>query len=256
MMMENSGASAQPADQPGRFKRQAVVLCHGIGEQKPMDTLTNFVWAIHPEDVKKLSPGRGMVRSYPQDVTDNLERRSFSEFERGPGRWITDFYELYWSHLKARTNVNFVFLKWLSRMLKLEKESIPPNLAKAFKVVRCIRGSLFFVGIVLAMMLAFVAGMPAGPCRGLWSFFMILLVTFLIAVYLFYLPNVTNVLVEIARYLDAEPENIKSRQSIRQAGIDLLNKLHESRELDGELRYERIIVVGHSLGSIIALTSS
>ena len=50
---------------------------------------------------------------------------------------------------------------------------------------------------------------------------------------------------DAARYLSARPRNIKLRQKIRTEGIELLRKLHDSGE------YDRIIVVGHSLGSVI-----
>ena len=54
-----------------------------------------------------------------------------------------------------------------------------------------------------------------------------------------------NVAGDAARYLHVAPPNIEIRRSIRQAGIDLLEKLHTSEQ------YDRIILVGHSLGSVI-----
>src|SRR5437764_393830 len=50
---------------------------------------------------------------------------------------------------------------------------------------------------------------------------------------------------DAARYLHVAPPNIQGRRQIREAGIDLLEKLHQSGE------YDRIILVGHSLGSVI-----
>jgi hypothetical protein len=50
---------------------------------------------------------------------------------------------------------------------------------------------------------------------------------------------------DAARYLNPEPENISVRHDIRQEGINLLKKLHESK------LYDRIVVIGHSLGSVI-----
>jgi hypothetical protein len=50
---------------------------------------------------------------------------------------------------------------------------------------------------------------------------------------------------DAARYLSPRPANIRLRQSIRAKGIQLLKELHERGE------YDRIIVVGHSLGSVI-----
>lgn len=50
---------------------------------------------------------------------------------------------------------------------------------------------------------------------------------------------------DAARYLDPHPDNIEQRNKIREEGIALLHSLHESN------KYNRIIVVGHSLGSVI-----
>jgi hypothetical protein len=50
---------------------------------------------------------------------------------------------------------------------------------------------------------------------------------------------------DAARYLTPEPENIESRSKIRAEGVTLLRQLHLSK------RYSRIVVVGHSLGSVI-----
>ncbi len=44
---------------------------------------------------------------------------------------------------------------------------------------------------------------------------------------------------------DPLPDNVAARQRIREAGVDLLRKLHESK------KYDRIVVIGHSLGSVI-----
>jgi hypothetical protein len=50
---------------------------------------------------------------------------------------------------------------------------------------------------------------------------------------------------DAARYLSPLPPNINLRQKIRSQGVQLLRALHESG------RYSRIIIVGHSLGSVI-----
>jgi len=51
---------------------------------------------------------------------------------------------------------------------------------------------------------------------------------------------------DAARYLSPTPQNIAVRQRIRGDGVRLLRHLHRSR------MYDRIVVVGHSLGSVIA----
>lgn len=50
---------------------------------------------------------------------------------------------------------------------------------------------------------------------------------------------------DAARYLHVAPPNIEIRRRIRDAGVQLLKKLHSCSQ------YDRILVVGHSLGSVI-----
>jgi hypothetical protein len=49
----------------------------------------------------------------------------------------------------------------------------------------------------------------------------------------------------VVRYVRATPDNIAARKNIRERGLALLTELHKNE-------YERIIIVGHSLGSILA----
>jgi hypothetical protein len=51
---------------------------------------------------------------------------------------------------------------------------------------------------------------------------------------------------DAARYLSPIPENVAIRHRIRADGVRLLRQLHRNRN------YDRIVVVGHSLGSVIA----
>lgn len=107
--------------------RQAVVVIHGIGEQKPMQTLRGFVdtllgatpkpsWyervtgkRLHPEQEPPLR-----FFSKPDRLTDTLELRRLSSWP--PNVPIqTDFYELYWAHLMQGTVWSYI-VAWL-RML-------------------------------------------------------------------------------------------------------------------------------------------
>jgi len=53
---------------------------------------------------------------------------------------------------------------------------------------------------------------------------------------------------DAARHLNPIPKNIKLRRAIRANGIDLLRKIYDSKNP----KYDRVILVGHSLGSVIA----
>src|SRR5207342_3016813 len=56
-------------------------------------------------------------------------------------------------------------------------------------------------------------------------------------------------------YLDVDPKNVARRYAILRGGIKLLQKLHEDHD-EGKAgikyRYGRVVLVGHSLGSVIA----
>jgi hypothetical protein len=56
---------------------------------------------------------------------------------------------------------------------------------------------------------------------------------------------------DCARYLRDAPDNIEARNRIRQLGLEVLEELHR-RQSNGVVRYDRIVVVAHSLGSVIA----
>jgi hypothetical protein len=58
---------------------------------------------------------------------------------------------------------------------------------------------------------------------------------------------IVNYVGDAARYLNPSPPNIKMRRKIRQKGVELLRNLHDPKN-----GYDRIAIVGHSLGSVIA----
>ena len=56
---------------------------------------------------------------------------------------------------------------------------------------------------------------------------------------------VVNVLGDAPRYLLPLPDNVALRQRIREEGVHLIERLHGQG-------YDRIVILGHSLGSVIA----
>ena len=67
----------------------------------------------------------------------------------------------------------------------------------------------------------------------------------------YFSDGVVHSLGDVVKYTVPLPQNVAVRNKIRKKGIDLLTKLHEAKRSDGLPQYERIILVGHSLGSII-----
>ena len=79
--------------------KTAIVLIHGIGEQRPMDTLWGFVEAAWVHDPQLVHPSRNEVWSKPELVTGSFELRRVTTREGSFGdKRRCDFFEFYWAH--------------------------------------------------------------------------------------------------------------------------------------------------------------
>jgi hypothetical protein len=207
--------------------RQAVVIIHGIGEQKPMSTLRGFVSTM----TAQFGEEGDAIKFYnkPDTLSNLFELRRLTTPESGE-RLKTDFFEYYWAYNLRDTKVTQV-LKWISGILLRWPWTLPARIAK-FHVLIWI--------MVLASAFIFIKGNTwALPVDSVWLGVLMSLMTFL------FTYIITGYVGDAARYTSANPENIAERQKIRQDGILLLKSLHESG------KYKKIIIVGHSLGSII-----
>lgn len=245
------------------IKRQAVLVIHGMGEQKPMDTLREFVESIAPEIPNSKKP---KFYNKPDVLSETFELRRLTANEQYHS-FKTDYFEYYWAHKMSGTKLSDV-LWWFWTILLRPPQNIPNRLKWIYW--------FFWISIVLVLWLIlnyllieedkcpekllknifnydFVKQhlycylKPAGKYLGslIWlgiNFFLI-----------YYLGDVV-------RYTTPRAGNIKERQDIRETGIELLTKLHDAKitikKNDGSTykknKYDRIIVVGHSLGSVIA----
>ncbi len=215
--------------------RQAVVIIHGIGEQQPMNTLRSFISGFYP--VKP--DGKLHVFSKPDRISAVLDLRRMTASAKVTGN-PTDFYELYWAHLMQGTTWAHL-LDWFAVLMFRSRDSVPERLSGLFRWCWAAAGVLLviFAGLLLAGPLPII--MVAGAGAPLWPFLRIWLRWVSRKYALSYLGDA-------ARYLRPAPENIGRRQAIRNAGLDVLRRLHD----EPMQRYDRIVVVGHSLGSVIA----
>jgi hypothetical protein len=234
--------------------RQAVVIIHGIGEQRPMETLRAFVvGALRVKDKTALDK---FVFSKPDRIDDTLELRRLSavtkEFVgKSPleEECDTDFYEMYWQHLMLDTTWSSV-LGWVFDLAL--RRTLPDRL-------RSVRTwTLGFLAAATAGIAALATGLhlyldgsPLGQSLTILSA-SVLGVLGLFALKWFARDRAERFFLgylgDAARYLTPLPANIKARRDIRTAGLALLRGLH-----DDELRrYDRIVLVGHSLGAVIA----
>ena len=225
--------------------RQAVVIIHGIGEQRPMDTLRDFVKAV----AGRLETENGDVSrkafSKPDSISPTLELRRMAvpgdnnrQWQRGD--WVTtDFYELYWAHLMTGTSWRHV-TAWAWTLLFQRPGKVPSRL----KVLWRISWALVLIGAGAYVLIAL-----QGWMNGFWWPLVVIFVGITIRLIKSYGTYFGLEYVgDAARYLSPTPANVAVRQAIRSAAIDLLEGLHDDPTWR---RYHRIILVGHSLGSVI-----
>jgi hypothetical protein len=213
--------------------KQAVLLIHGIGEQRPMDTLRGFVKAVWMQDTSiHHKHAKAGMWSKPDTISGSFElRRLTTSKNRADVR--TDFFEFYWAHLMEGTSAADV-LAWARLLLLRWPWTVPKQLLGLWCLLVFLTVAVGLLALQtvlpdewrLVEMPKWVTGMT-GLCLA-WGA----------------MPVIKNIIGDAARYLNAVPRNIQRRQAIRTKGVKLLQKLHNAG-------YQRIIVVGHSLGSVI-----
>jgi hypothetical protein len=252
---------------PSGFPKQAIVVIHGMGEQKPMDTIKHFAHAVWTADTKVHKNGlrdSGQIWSKPDDRTGSLELRRLTTRESTPiqegtypGGARQDFYELYWADLSAGSTLGDV-QNWV-RMLLLRNPftRVPRRMMTAWIVL--------WIVVLVILLLVTAAALPAPvPARTplwpeqyafwLWNYppFRWLapvpgwMLAGIVAVLGYFAHTwVVASFGRVVRYTRALPDNIAARKAIRERGLKLLDDLHRAE-------YDRIIVVGHSLGALLA----
>lgn len=236
-------AVASPASKQASHKpSQAVVVVHGMGEQRPMDTLRGFVQAVWSGDPTRAppyaqipdpdNPSATINQSWitPDSRTKSHELRRITTPYDVDGR-RTDFYELYWADITQGTTRGRL-AAWVTNLLWRKPADIPPDARKLYLV------TLLIVILILgaALVLALSASLTT-------SLVVTALASFVIwAVDQFALPYFGDV----AAYVRAEAATVEKRALIRSRGLTLLRRLMMDNS------YDRIVLVSHSLGSIIA----
>lgn len=215
-------------------QRQAVVIIHGIGEQRPMDTLRGFVKALSgfdPEDSKRI------VWTKPDTISAGFEHRMLT-LGGSRSRPQTDVYELYWAHLADPTQEP-TFPAWFIGLFGRDTRLLPDR----FRRIKHAGFAVFAVVIALALLVAWV--FPVGTIYGKLSAMPI--VALVVGGVGFKLSSLyRGTISDVSRYFDPHPKNVKSRNEVRALGVEFLDQLHQSHR-----RYDRIVVCGHSMGSAI-----
>jgi len=211
--------------------RQAVLFIHGIGNQQPMETLRKFVDAVWTSDEElKHGYAGGGFWSKPDHISGSYELRRLTTPTNEAGI-RTDFFEFYWAHLMHGTRYGHV-LSWARTLLVRRPSSVPPGLRSAYWLLWALLGAAAWLAIARPVSISL-----GGPVA-----------VALLAAAGFVVKEVVG---DAARYLQPAPSNIHRREEIRKAGIRVLRKLHGAKNEDDTPKYDRIIVVGHSLGSVV-----
>lgn len=232
--------------------KQAVVVIHGMGEQIPMQTITDFaeaVWVTDSDLIDRARPDSttggkresNAIWFKPDERNRSYELRRLTT-ESLPGRSSTDFYEFYWAHLMHGTAWEH-FQAWVVDLLWRSPRRVPRGLGLAW--------SLLWVTTIAAALAAFISLIPFEGKGWVWP-----VLTGLVTVGVGWFVNtfLLKYFGDVARYVKAAPTNVARRQEIREKGVELLETLM-GFEPDGTRKqsdYDRIVVVAHSLGTIIA----
>ena len=226
--------------------RQAVIIVHGMGEQRPMDTLRGFVdgvkWQMEQND-----PGeaKAKVRSKPDSIGDIYETVRLSlESNHQAGRPITDFYEFYWAHNMRGTKFSQMGT-WLTQVFFRWVTHVPRQLRRIWWTI----WGIFLLATAISLVGTHWLRVP-GWFKPIAA---VLGGAFFSAIWgsigSFIKSSFLNSLGDVARYMTPEPDNIAERSHIRQQGITFLRKMHN---ISNRTKPDRIIVVAHSLGTAVA----
>jgi hypothetical protein len=226
---------------------QAVVVIHGMGEQRPMDTIKAFVKAVWQDDrsiAREDLPDPTEVWSKPDTRTGSLELRRITTRETiasdaFPGGARTDFFELYWADLTGGSTWE-QFTAWVGGLLFRPLSRVPRGVRLAW--------FLLWLLSLLTVALAVIGLLPASVWQA-WpkvAKLQWLFVAAAAAATAEIHKVVAGTFGRVVRYTKATPDNIAARAAVRERGLALLRALHNGTS------YGRIIVVSHSLGTMLA----
>ena len=165
-----SATKAAAAAETGK-RRQAVIIVHGMGEQKPLETLRGFVeavWGARPTPQPK--PGHDDVWLVPDSRSGLTELARITTRRSNGVR--TDFFELYWSDLlvgntlaQIRAWVVGLLLRWPHQV---PRESFLLWIA-LWAIVAVVVALAAFVGLSNATESLWKVLREAEPLRNRWT---------------------------------------------------------------------------------------
>jgi hypothetical protein len=221
------------------YSRKAIIVVHGMGNQMPMSTIREFAENVNVKGTR--------LYSSPDRIVGDLETRRLSFKDNN-----IDYYEFYWAHLMQEpTSLNV--WKWTFKLLFLK--TVSDRARKMVYTLRIIFFSIIFT--LLSLLFIKLKNVTADQINFEKTIIygIMILAAYKLLVLFFRAVSSTTILQsigDVVKYTLPTPQNIDVRNSIRNKGIEMLNKLHEVKDSDKDPKYNEIIVVGHSLGSIVA----
>jgi hypothetical protein len=219
-------------------ERTAVVLVHGMGEKRPMETLDDFAkTALRPHSAH--GDKKWDYHPRPVEITDSYEARRFDSAQ-------AEIYEYHWTYLMTAGKYAGAMPMALRLFLR-RPSNVPDALLGIWRRVWTVTAAL-----LLAIPALFVAGYALNTDVPVWIIGLITSAVVLVFWFGLYrmaakalVNSTTTSLVDVARYLDPSPYSYGARRAIRGGLVDLLLSLHDGR-------YSRIVVVAHGVGTYIS----
>jgi hypothetical protein len=216
----------------------AVVVVHGIGEKRPMETLDDFAkTALRPHSAE--GEKKWDYQPLPAEITDSYEARRYTSTH-------AEFYEYHWPYLMT-ANKYAGAMPMALRLILRRPSNVPDALLGLWRRVWTVA-----VALLLAIPALFVTGYALNTDVPAWIIGLIISVVVLVFWFGLYrmaakalVNSTTTSLVDVARYLDPSPYSYAARRAIRGGLVDLLRALDDGR-------YSRIVVVGHGVGTYIS----
>ena len=285
--------------------RTAVMVVHGMGNQRPLTTVKAIAAALYRDAPDRAgdAPRQWWVKIDRQGGDIDLPVLVTAPINSGGSQRIVEFHECYWAPLTADAQFATVPL-WLFELVRKGPTTMLPDRRPLWYLASALLCFWILCASVLALsaMVAVVgltpsplfcvllpwggAGLLCFACmgwRGLVAFSLLFAalaggwlalsemvawtpvfpmalampisrLVAIIGLLLFFAVNaffLLTVVGDAARYLRGAPENIAARRQVRAMGVEALRRLHKAR-WENKPRYDRIIIVAHSLGSVVA----
>lgn len=252
-------------------KTTAIMVMHGIGNQKPLETIDIFARGILSALITYGCHGRSISMSH-QLVAKKANGDSYFWFDNfiriqceGHSSYI-DIYEYYWANrTEDKTNLNKIF-SWLRLVTSGAKKFYKKNARLSASVhdksifVNEEQGFNYFTYLFFIYLLGSLATFYSLFMKGLVWFIRVLpfgqaLAEGLQAMLIGSASDTANILGDISIYNEVNPrsELYNIRKEILNGAVKAIRFLLEPEDEEMEkLRYQRVVVTGHSLGSQIS----